>query len=86
MQEIRLCVEKGYYRLKAHQKQREQERCITRAEVLYVLKNGKNNAGKGGFDTKNQRETYAICGRTIDGRMLEVIVAFDQVDRNYYYI
>jgi Domain of unknown function (DUF4258) len=75
---IRQCIENGHYTLKLHQKQREQERGITRAEVLYVLKSGNINHKDGSFDSKFQRDKYAIWGRTLDGRELEVIVAFDQ--------
>jgi len=78
---IRRCLETGDYILRAHQKQRERERGVTRAEVLFVLKNGKINLNRCGFDTKLQREKYAIQGRTIDSRQLEIIVAFDEEGR-----
>lgn len=81
LQKLRQCLEKGNFVLKAHQKQRERERNITRAEVLYVLKRGHINSERGGFDLRLQRDKYAIWGRTIDGRALEIIVAFDQEDR-----
>jgi hypothetical protein len=74
---IRKCIEKGRYRLKLHQKQREKQRNILRSEVLYVLKNGKENPKRGGFDVKFQRDKYAIRGRTVDRRELEVIISFN---------
>lgn len=77
LQRVRQCLENGYFILKTHQKQRERERGITRAEVLYVLRRGNINPKRGGFDSKFQRDKYAIWGRTVDGRKLEIIVAFD---------
>lgn len=78
LQKIRFCVETGIYILKKHQKMREKERNITRSEVLYVLKRGQLNFDHSGFNSRFQKDTYAIFGRTVDGKELEVIVSFNE--------
>lgn len=49
--------------------------------MLYVLKRGSINSKRCGFDTKFQQYKYAVSGRTVDGRHLEVIVSFNHDGR-----
>ncbi len=77
LKKIREHVQKGTYIVSAHAFQRQNERLIDLKHVLYVLKNGAREEKKDLFDVKTQMWKYAICGKTIDGISLRVIVAFE---------
>ena len=69
----------GRYISCLHLEEREKQRCITRQEILHVLRNGFHEKGKDGFDTSYQVWHYAIRGKTVDERDLRVFVSFDKV-------
>ena len=57
---------------------RQNERKITRPELLFVLKNGFHEKAKDKFEIRYQAWNYSIRGATVDGRKLRVIVSFDE--------
>lgn len=61
-----------------HAIDRQNERKITRPEVLYVLRNGYHEKAKDKFESQFQSWNYSIKGTTIDQRKLRVIVSFDE--------
>ena len=78
LQKIRGHVQKGTYIVSAHAMQRQNQRLVDLKHVLYVLKNGNHDEKKDLFDVKRQMWKYAICGKTIDGINLRVIVSFEE--------
>ena len=75
---IKQCIETGRYRSCLHLEQREDERSITRREVLYVLIHGFHEKKEDDFDTYFQTWNYAIRGKTVDKKDLRVFVSFDK--------
>ncbi len=76
---VRECVEAGRYLDTRHATDRQNERLITRLEILQVLRQGwhvpsrdRYEEGYGDFGW-----SYAIEGKTLDNRPLRVIVTFD---------
>lgn len=53
------------------------ERRITRPEVLYILRHGHHEPRKDTFSSEHMAWSYAIRGRTLDGRNLRVCVSLD---------
>ena len=78
MDQIRLCIEKGSYLDTRHAIDRQNERQITRPEILYVLKNGYHEKRKDKFDESYNSWNYSVRGKTVDRRELRVIVSFDE--------
>ncbi len=78
MDQIRLCIEKGAYLDTRHAIDRQNERQITRPEILYVLKNGYHEKRKDKFDEACNSWNYSVRGKTVDRRELRVIVSFDE--------
>ena len=75
---IKDCIDTGRYRSCLHLEQREDERNITRREVLYVLRNGFHEKKEDDFEEFFQTWNYAIRGKTIDLKDLRVFVSFDK--------
>jgi phage terminase large subunit-like protein len=60
-----------------HATERQEERSITRPELLKVLRTGFHEKKKDQFKEEYQAWNYAIRGKTVDERNLRVIVSFD---------
>lgn len=78
LERVRNCVEHGLYLDTRHATDRRFERRITRPEILYVLKNGRNEKSKDQYQDRYKAWNYAIRGKTIDKRDVRVIVSFDE--------
>jgi hypothetical protein len=74
---IRECVASGRYLDTYHSHTRQSERKITRPEIIFVLKNGYHERMKDSFDEQHKEWNYAIRGKTIDKKILRIIVSFD---------
>ena len=61
-----------------HANQRMGQRGIVKPEVEFVLKNGRHEAKKDQFNEGFGSWDYAIRGKTVDGRSLRIIVAFER--------
>lgn len=72
-------IEEDRYRLTVHAEKELQNDDLDLNDALYVLKKGKHNHKKTGFDTRNQTWKYAIEGLTKDLKRARVIIAFDGV-------
>jgi len=77
MELIATHLELGRYLDTRHALGRQDERKITRPELLYVLKNGHHEKRKDRFDELHKTWNYAVRGKTVDKRDLRVIVSFD---------
>ena len=74
---IRNCIDHERYTISVHALERQNERRINLAAVLYVLKNGNEEKRKTSFDEKQNTWKYAIRGKTLrDNLDVRVIVAF----------
>jgi uncharacterized protein DUF4258 len=74
---IRGCIDQGLFRQSKHAIDRELERKINLADVLYVLKNGYHEKQKTSFDELFRTWKYAVRGKTLDGIDIRIIIAFD---------
>lgn len=77
-EKITACINTGRYLDTRHAFERQNERKITRSEVLFVLRNGYHEKKKDRFVPKHQDWTYSVRGKTVDCRELRIIVAFDE--------
>ncbi|MFN8672350.1 MAG: DUF4258 domain-containing protein [Candidatus Sericytochromatia bacterium] len=75
---IKEAINSGNYRDVTHALERSIERAITRAEYLYVLKNGRHEKKKDEFKEEYNNWNYAIRGKTLDEKELRVIVSFEE--------
>jgi hypothetical protein len=78
MEHISKSLDAGRYLDTRHATDRQNERAITRPEILYVLRHGYHEKRKDRFETQYQGWNYAIRGKTIDLRELRIIVSFDK--------
>jgi hypothetical protein len=78
METIRKCVEEGRYLDTRHATQRQAERSITRPEYLHALLNGYHEKRKDKFEEIYNSWNYSIRGKTIDARVLRIVVSFDE--------
>jgi hypothetical protein len=76
--EIRMCLDEGRFLDTRHAHGRQDERQITRPEILFVLKNGYHEKKKDKFDEFYKAWNYAVRGKTLDRRELRIIVSFDE--------
>ena len=80
MRKIRNCIDSGNYIDTYHSILRQNERVITRPEILFVLKNGWHEQSKDSYKDVYQAWNYCIRGETIDCRRLRIVVSFDDND------
>ena len=80
LQKIRDAIDNHNFKDMTHASERAIERRITRAEYLYVLKNGYHEKNKDKFEELYSSWNYSIRGKTLDKRELRVIVSFDEND------
>ena len=75
------CIESGNYLDTRHSSDRQNERLITRPEILQALRKGHRVPSRDRYEEVYEDWSYAIEGKTIDNRSLRVIVAFDEKTR-----
>jgi len=75
---VRGCVEEGRYLDTCHASERQEQRSITRSEVLQVLKRGYHERKRDRFEELHGSWNYSIRGKTVDGRDIRVIVSFEE--------
>lgn len=78
MERISSCLDAGRYLDTRHSTERQNQREITRAEVLYILRRGFHEKKKDKFEARYQSWNYAVRGKTVDKRVLRIIVSFDE--------
>lgn len=74
---VKLCIEEGRFLDTRHTLERQEERSITRPEILHVLKNGYHEKRKDQFDKLHNAWNYVVRGKTVDKKELRVIVSFE---------
>ena len=77
LERVKSSLTSGKYCYTGHASLRLQERTVARYEVKQVLASGHHEKRKDSFDETFQQWSYAIRGRTIDQRLLRIIVSFD---------
>jgi hypothetical protein len=80
LKKARSCVDDGRYYDTTHAAQRKVQRQITLTHVLYVIKHGYHEKKKDQFKPEFNDWTYAIRGKTIDGKDIRIAIAFDEND------
>lgn len=75
---VKACVDAGNFFDTRHATDRQNERAITRLEVIHVLKNGHHEKKKDEFKPEFNAWNYAIRGNTLDKRDLRIAVSFDE--------
>ncbi len=78
LNKVKECIESGRYYDTRHATDRQNERLITRLEILQIFKTGFHEAKKDKFDEVYKAWNYAIRGRTLDKKYLRIIVSFDR--------
>ena len=71
------CLDQDRFVDTRHVAERQDERAITRLEVLYVLRNGHHEKRKDQWENFYKAWNYAIRGKTFEKRDLRVVVSFD---------
>jgi hypothetical protein len=74
--EILKHIEEDRYRLTRHAEEELKNDDLDLNDTLHVLKTGKHNREKTGFDNKKQTWKYAIEGITKDLKKIRVIITF----------
>lgn len=75
---IKYCIETGKYILTKHAVERQNERLINLAEILHVLRTGREEKTKSSFDELQNTWKYAVRGKTkLDNKDVRIIVAFE---------
>jgi hypothetical protein len=77
MPAIRAALERGDYIYSIHALERQNQRKITRSEVVQVLRGGHHEKAKDTYEEAHKAWNYAVRGRTVDKRALRIIVSFD---------
>lgn len=80
LKKARACIEARRYYDTTHAQQRKHQRAVSLAEILYVLRSGYHEKRKDQYHLEHDDWTYAIRGKTVDGRDLRVAIAFDEED------
>ena len=78
LQTISLAVTDGLVLYSNHANERMLERGIIKPEVELILTEGHHEAKKDQFNEVFQAWDYAIKGKTVDGRVLRIVVALVQ--------
>jgi hypothetical protein len=77
MAAVQAAILQGHYLYSKHALDRQQEREITRPEVLQVLNGGYHEKAKDAYAEAFKAWNYAVRGKTLDGRELRIAVSFD---------
>lgn len=80
---VHRCIETGKYLDTRHATDRQNERSITRLEIIQTLRHGRHVPSRDRYDEAYGELgwTYVIEGKTVDRRSLRVVIAFDEVTR-----
>lgn len=78
MSVIQACIDEGRYLDTRHVLERQEQRVITRPELLQVLRKGYHEKRKDKFDELYSSWNYSVRGKTVDRRDIRVIVSFDE--------
>lgn len=78
---ISKCVEDGNYFDTRHAEDRQNERSISRLEVIQVLRSGHHEKRKDKFEELYNAWNYSIRGKTLDKRELRIAVSFDETTK-----
>lgn len=84
LQTISSAVAGGLVMYSKHANERMLERGIIKPEVELILTSGHHEAKKDQFNEEFQSWDYAIKGKTVDGRLLRIVVAL--VEPNVFVI
>ena len=71
-------IKTGRLRYSAHANQRMHLRKIIKPEVEFILKYGHHESRKDQFNAEHESWDYSISGKTLDGRKLRVVVAYEE--------
>lgn len=78
LEKIKHCIEAGKYTMTKHAMDRQNQRSINLAEILYVLKTGREEKNKASFDETQNTWKYAIRGKTkLDLQDIRIIIALE---------
>ena len=66
--------------------ERRPQRDISLEEVLQVLDAGHHEPAKDRYEAGYRSWSYAIEGKTVDGRELRIVVAFDEADDSLVFV
>jgi hypothetical protein len=77
MAAVHAAIVQGRYLYSNHALERQQQREITRPEVLQVLNGGHHEKAKDTYAEAFKAWSYAVRGKTLDGRELRIAVSFD---------
>lgn len=77
-EKIRHHIKTETYKVTEHAIKRQHLRAVELPDVLEVLLQGVHEKEKTLFSTKLQTWNYAIRGKTVDGREMRVIIAFEE--------
>ena len=80
LKKVRECVEKGRYYDTSHATLRKNQRQIGLTHILYVLRHGYHEKRKDQYKPEHGDWTYAIRGKSIDGKDIRIAIAFDEDD------
>jgi hypothetical protein len=80
LKQARGCVERGRYYDTSHAALRKLQRRISLTDVLHVLRHGYHEKQKDQYKPEHNDWNYSIRGRSMDGKDIRVIVAFDEDD------
>ncbi len=72
---IKKLISSGALRYSNHANLRLLQRKIIKPEVEHVLRNGRHNKSKDDFKIQHKSWDYCVEGKTVDGRLLRIIVA-----------
>ncbi|MFI5355536.1 MAG: DUF4258 domain-containing protein [Desulfobaccales bacterium] len=72
---MKTALEEGSYFITFHASRRMLERDISRKELFHVLSYGHREEAKDHFTERMRAWTYAVRGRTAEGRELRIAVA-----------
>ncbi len=78
LESINTAISKGKYSYTGHANHRIKQREVTILEVKEVLLTGHHEKRKDSYDEEWKSWNYSIKGRTIDNRLLRVVLAFDE--------
>lgn len=78
LEKIRWCLDHDQYDFSNHAMLRRIERLVSFRDILYVLNNGHHEKTKDKWDEIFKSWNYAIKGKTIDNKILRIIVTFEE--------
>ena len=80
LQVVRERTRLGEFIILPHATSRREERNVSVADIIFVLKHGEHEADKDQFKHSFGSWNYSVRGQTVDARTLRIAVAFDKDD------